>query len=67
MRELRNTQEEFRRVASRMNGGDPLAAWAKAKDDHPAAGRARARRAAAARRSSSDFIQRNDIITIPRG
>ena len=28
MRELHATQEEFRRVASRMNGGDPLAAWA---------------------------------------
>src|SRR5687767_10579723 len=33
MRELRNTQEEFRRVASRLNGGDPLTAWAKAKED----------------------------------
>ena len=38
MRELRNTQEEFRRVASRINGGDPLSAWTKAKNDHPAAG-----------------------------
>ena len=38
LRELQQTQEEFRRVASRMNGGDPLAAWAKAKDDHPPAG-----------------------------
>ena len=38
MRELRNTQEEFRRVASRMNGGDPLTAWAKAKEDHPGPG-----------------------------
>src|SRR4051812_12691303 len=34
-RELRQTQEEFRRVASRVNGGDPLAAWARTKDDHP--------------------------------
>src|SRR3954447_394401 len=37
-RELQQTQEEFRRVASRVNGGDPMAAWNKAKDDHPAAG-----------------------------
>src|SRR5215210_316317 len=34
-RELLGTQEEFRRVASRLNGGDPMAAWSKAKDDHP--------------------------------
>ncbi len=38
MRELRATQDEFRRVASRLNGGDPLAAWQKAKADHPPAG-----------------------------
>src|SRR5512133_1947325 len=38
MRELRHTQEEFRRAASRMDGGDPVAAWTKAKQDHPPAG-----------------------------
>jgi uncharacterized protein (DUF885 family) len=38
MRELQATQDEFRRVASRLNGGDPMAAWQKAKADHPAAG-----------------------------
>jgi uncharacterized protein (DUF885 family) len=27
MRELQATQDEFRRVASRLNGGDPMAAW----------------------------------------
>ncbi len=64
MRELAATQEEFRRVASRLNGGDPLAAWADAKADHPAAGQlvpvAQQQLAELA-----DFIRRNDIITIP--
>jgi uncharacterized protein (DUF885 family) len=66
MRELRSTQDEFRRVASRLNGGDPLAAWAKAKEDHPAAGElvpvAQQQLAELA-----EFINRNNIITIPDG
>lgn len=38
MRELHQTQEEFRSVAGRLNGGDPIEAWRKAKDQHPAPG-----------------------------
>jgi uncharacterized protein (DUF885 family) len=66
MRELRITQDEFRRVASRLNGGDPLAAWAKAKEDHPAAGEL----VPVAQQQLSElaeFINRHDIITIPEG
>jgi uncharacterized protein (DUF885 family) len=66
MRELRSTQDQFRRVASRLNGGDPLSAWAKAKQDHPAAGEL----VPVAQRQLEelvDFINRNDIITIPEG
>jgi uncharacterized protein (DUF885 family) len=66
MRELRTTQDEFRRVASRLNGGDPLAAWAKAKEDHPAAGEL----VPVAQQQLTelvDFINRNNIITIPEG
>jgi hypothetical protein len=66
MRELRATQDEFRRVASRLNGSDPLAAWAKAKQDHPAAGEL----VPVAQQQLAelvDFINRNDIITIPEG
>src|SRR5688572_19621282 len=37
-RELHATQDEFRRVAGRLDGKDPMAAWARAKADHPAAG-----------------------------
>jgi uncharacterized protein (DUF885 family) len=66
MRELRATQDEFRRVASRMNGGDPLAAWAKAKDDHPPPGQL----VPVAQQQLSDlvdFLNRERIITIPPG
>jgi Bacterial protein of unknown function (DUF885) len=66
MRELRSTQDQFRRVASRVNGGDPLATWAKAKQDHPAAGEL----VPVAQRQLEelvDFINRNDIVTIPEG
>jgi len=38
MRELKSTQEEFRTLAGRLDGGDPIAAWKKTKDDHPAPG-----------------------------
>src|SRR3954463_10372732 len=66
MRELRKTQEEFRRVASRVNGGDPLAAWARTKDDHPPAGQL----IPVAQQQLADivdFIRRQRIITIPDG
>jgi uncharacterized protein (DUF885 family) len=66
MRELRSTQDEFRRVASRLNGGDPLAAWAKAKQDHPAAGEL-VPVAQQQLEELVDFISRNNIVTIPAG
>ena len=37
-RELAATQEEFRQVAGRLNGGDPIEAWRKAKQQHPEPG-----------------------------
>jgi len=66
MRELRAMQEEFRRVASRLNGGDPLAAWQKTKADHPAAGQL----VAVAQQQLAelvDFIRKERIITVPEG
>jgi len=66
MRELRSTQDEFRRVASRLNGGDPLGAWAKAKQNHPAAGQL----VPVAQEQLSelvDFINRGNIVAIPEG
>jgi uncharacterized protein (DUF885 family) len=63
-RELRATQDEFRRAASRLNGGDPLAVWRKAKADHPPAGQLVAV-AAQQLTELEDFIRRERIITIP--
>ena len=37
-RELAAVQEEFRSVAGRLNGGDPLEAWRRAKEQHPEPG-----------------------------
>jgi uncharacterized protein (DUF885 family) len=66
LRELHNTQEEFRRVAGRLNGGDPHAAWEKAKSQHPAAGEL----VPVAQQQLGDlldFISRQRIVTIPQG
>src|SRR6476469_5577887 len=37
-RELHATQEAFRSLLGKMNGGDPIAAWAKTKAEHPRPG-----------------------------
>ena len=66
MRELRATQDEFRRTASRVNGGDPVAAWQKAKAQHPPAGQL----VSTAQQQLAEleaFITREGIITIPDG
>jgi uncharacterized protein (DUF885 family) len=39
LRELKATQEEFRRVAGRANDGDALETWRRLKDQHPEPGR----------------------------
>jgi len=66
MRELGRTQEEFRRVASRLNGGDPMAAWTKAKQDHPPAGQL----VPTAQQQLDElvtFLNRQRIVSIPQG
>ena len=66
LRELHATQEEFRRVASRINGGDPRAAWERAKADHPPAGQL----VPVAQEQLGElmrFIQERRIVTIPPG
>ena len=66
MRELRQTQDEFRRVASRMDGGDPMAAWNKAKQDHPPAGQL----VPVAQQQLDElvaFLNRQRIVSIPPG
>jgi len=66
VRELHSTQEEFRRVASRLNGADPIAAWQKAKQDHPPAGQL-VPVAQQQLEELASFIERERIITIPPG
>jgi uncharacterized protein (DUF885 family) len=64
-RELWQAQEEFRRVASRLNsGGDPLEAWRMAKEDHPGPGQI-VRLAQAQIAQLLTFIERHDLVTIP--
>ena len=66
LRELSATQEEFRRVAARIDGSDPRAAWERAKADHPPAGQL----VSVAQQQLGElmqFIERNQIVTIPAG
>jgi len=64
MRELAATQDEFRSVAGRLNGGDPFAAWRKTKDAHPAPGTL----IAAARAQLQElrtFLSRTPVVGLP--
>src|SRR5215207_3071280 len=65
-RELARVQEEFRRVASKLNAADPNAAWEKVKADHPAPGQLVAV-AQDQLGELADFINRQRIVTIPNG
>jgi uncharacterized protein (DUF885 family) len=63
-RELAATQEEFRQLAGRLNGGDPIAAWRKAKQKHPEPGKL----IAAAREQLDElhtFLSRNQVMSMP--
>ena len=66
LREFQATQDEFRSLAGKLDGGDPIAAWRKAKEEHPAPGGL----SAAAQQQLdelSTFIDRNGIVTRPEG
>jgi hypothetical protein len=63
-RELTATQEEFRQVAGRLNGGDPLKAWRNAKQKHPEPGTL----IATARGQLDElhtFLSRNPVVPMP--
>jgi Bacterial protein of unknown function (DUF885) len=64
MRELAATQEEFRSVAGRLNGGDPLAAWKHAKQQHPEPGRL-IDTARAQVTELKTFLERNPVVSMP--
>src|SRR6185436_10784878 len=65
MRELKSTQEAFRSLAGRMNGGDPREAWERTRADHPKPGEL-----TAVGREQLDelvtFLERQAIVTVSR-
>jgi len=66
LRELGEVQEEFRSVAGRLNGGDPVETWRRAKDDHPQPGRL----VAVGQEQVSElaeFVQRQAVVPLPDG
>jgi uncharacterized protein (DUF885 family) len=64
LRELGAVQEEFRKVAGRLNGGDPVEAWRKAKEQHPAPGQLIAT-AEAQVGELEEFLRTQDLVTLP--
>ena len=66
-RELWATQEEFRRVASRIDSSaDPIDTWRRVKNDHPEPGRL-VQTAQDQVAELMTFIERHDLVTIPGG
>jgi len=66
LRELGEVQEEFRSVAGRLNGGDPIETWRRAKADHPPAGQL----VSVGQQQVielTEFVQRQGIVTVPDG
>ena len=65
-RELHATQDAFRSLAGKMNGGDPLETWAKTKAKHPKPGEL-----VTVGREQLDelatFLERQSLITLPPG
>jgi uncharacterized protein (DUF885 family) len=66
MRELKATQEAFKSVAGRMNGGNPLDAWRRTKAQHPKPGEL----VEVGRQQVGElatFLERQALITVPPG
>jgi hypothetical protein len=65
-RELEATQEAFKSLAGRMDGGNPLEAWARTKAKHPKAGEL----VDVGRRQLEElatFLERQALLTLPAG
>jgi uncharacterized protein (DUF885 family) len=65
-RELHETQEAFKTLAGRMNGGSPLETWARTKSQHPKPGEL----VGTGRQQLVElatFLERHSIITLPPG
>jgi uncharacterized protein (DUF885 family) len=66
LRELGEVQEEFRSVAGRLNGGDPVEAWRHAKERHPEAGQL----VSVAQEQIKEleaFLRKQAIVSLPEG
>src|SRR6187549_2001661 len=64
LRELSAVQEEFRKVAGRLNGGDPIEAWHRAKEQHPAPGQLISV-AEAQVAELEEFLRTQDLVSLP--
>jgi uncharacterized protein DUF885 len=64
LRELHEVQEEFRSVAGRMNGGDPITTWRRAKEQHPPPGQL-VSVAQEQVKELAAFLQRQAIVSLP--
>ena len=64
LRELHEVQEEFRSVAGRLNGGDPIAAWRAAKEQHPDPDQLVAV-AQQQVKELAEFLQQHSIVSLP--
>jgi uncharacterized protein (DUF885 family) len=64
LRELAAAQEEFRKVAGRLNGGDPIEAWRRAKEQHPAPGQLISV-AEAQVGELEEFLRTQDLVSLP--
>jgi uncharacterized protein (DUF885 family) len=64
LRELHEVQEEFRSVAGKVNGGDPLEVWRAAKEQHPEPGRL-VPAGQAQIKELLEFLTRQAVVTLP--
>ena len=64
LRELSAVQEEFRKVAGRLNGGDPIEAWRRAKEQHPSPGQL-IPIAEAQVGELEEFLRSQDLVSLP--
>jgi len=65
-RELAETQEAFKAVAGRINGGDPLETWARTKAQHPGPGEL-VKVGQEQLDELETFLRRQALITLPDG
>src|SRR5688572_26798923 len=64
LRELGETQEEFRSLAGRLNGGDPIEAWRHSKERHPQPGQLVATAQQQVREIEA-FLRKHNVVGVP--